>query len=315
MAAPRWRLAEPRAPSPRPYLVLVRRWMTDVRRWWRLVERAATVAQSRARGDADGDVTAEDDLAADLAAAERAYWLRRSLDRARDAMPEPPTAEEITRATEPTARQSIRAARRGLVAAGASTAALADRLGIVPPPPPAGSPPTAGGGGFGGVRVSESQVTGIDIAPTLAEREAIQAWARDGVDLIKRVQRDLLTDLDRVIAEAARGGVRVEALARDLEARLGIHDRHAQLIARDQTGKLNARVTQATQDAAGITQYIWRTARDQRVRERHQELEGTTWDAAGPGAPEAGPYGQHAHPGEGIQCRCYREPIIPDDLA
>lgn len=312
--APPWRLAEPKAPSPREYLRLVDRWFTDIRRWWRLVERAADRARRRARGDADGDVTADDDLAAELAAADRAYWLRRSLDRARDTIPEPPDVEDIATAAAPSARQSIRAARRGLVAAGMPMATVATRLGIAPPPPPAAPPPVAGGGGFGGggVGVPASQVVGIDVAPTASEQAALRGWASEGVDLIRRVERELLDDLDSVIAEAARGGVRVEVLARRLEERLGIHSRHAQLIARDQTGKLNARITEATHQAAGVTQYRWRTARDQRVRDRHRELEATVWDSAGPGAPGAGPYGQPAHPGMAIQCRCYREPIVPD---
>ena len=53
----------------------------------------------------------------------------------------------------------------------------------------------------------------------------------------------------------------------------------------------------------GITQYIWRTSRDERVRESHLVLEGKTfsWDSP----PDVG------HPGQDINCRCTAEPVIP----
>lgn len=140
--------------------------------------------------------------------------------------------------------------------------------------------------------------------------EALDAWAYKGVERIKPIAGRTFSGIERVVTDRVRGGHRWETLQKDLQARVGIEKRHAELIARDQVGKLNAQITTEMQTLAGVQRYIWRSVRDQRVRERHAELEGTEWDAAGEGAPDAGPYGEPAHPGQAIQCRCYREPIV-----
>lgn len=93
----------------------------------------------------------------------------------------------------------------------------------------------------------------------------------------------------------------------------------AKTIAVDQTNKMHSMVTQARQTALGIEEYIWRTARDQRVvgtpgglypsptklHGNHYAREGKVfrWDEP----PDDG------HPGWAIRCRCYAEPIIDYD--
>ena len=76
----------------------------------------------------------------------------------------------------------------------------------------------------------------------------------------------------------------------------------AELIARDQTLKLNGAITKARQTSAGVNSYTWNTSHDDRVRESHAALDGQiiSWDAP----PEAG------HPGEDFQCRCVPIPVI-----
>ena len=55
---------------------------------------------------------------------------------------------------------------------------------------------------------------------------------------------------------------------------------------------------------------MWRTVGDNRVRETHRELNGQSfrWDEP----PECDP-GHHALPGGIWNCRCWAEPVIPDD--
>jgi len=83
----------------------------------------------------------------------------------------------------------------------------------------------------------------------------------------------------------------------------------AKLIARDQTAKLNADLNQTRQEALGIEEYRWVTAKDDRVRPTHAANEGKIfrWDArpGQPGYPNA-----TGHPGKDIQCRCIAQPII-----
>lgn len=56
--------------------------------------------------------------------------------------------------------------------------------------------------------------------------------------------------------------------------RLGVTRSRMRLIARDQTAKLNGRITEDLHRRAGITHHRWRTSRDRRVRSEHSAREG-----------------------------------------
>ena len=77
-------------------------------------------------------------------------------------------------------------------------------------------------------------------------------------------------------------------------------------ITRDQTQKLNANLNEQRQRQLGVTQYIWRTSEDERVRVTHSDNNGKTFDWASPPAVTG-------HPGFDVQCRCISEPIIMPD--
>lgn len=85
----------------------------------------------------------------------------------------------------------------------------------------------------------------------------------------------------------------------------------AKMIARTEVSRAASTFTQARAMYAGSTGYIWRTSRDGSVRDTHKAQEGKffTWD--NPPKTDAGlaPY----HPGCGPNCRCYAEPVFPND--
>ncbi len=112
--------------------------------------------------------------------------------------------------------------------------------------------------------------------------------------------REVFADPEQTI------GKRWEDLRDALIDRGVVNESRAELIARDQTLKLNAAINQAHQRSVGVDSYVWSTSGDERVRDSHAELDGQTfrWDAP----PEPG------NPGEDFQCRCVALPII-DDLA
>lgn len=82
-------------------------------------------------------------------------------------------------------------------------------------------------------------------------------------------------------------------------------ENHAALIARDQVSKLNGQLNRARQQAAGITDFVWETRKDSRVRPEHRDLQGRTfswqegWDGVFPGQP--------------IQCRCWARAVVDRD--
>lgn len=94
------------------------------------------------------------------------------------------------------------------------------------------------------------------------------------------------------------------AIARECSTstRLSIGGWNARRIARDQTNKLIGNFTMARQTSAGIEQYEWFTAMDERVRETHAQNHGGKFYWNEP--PATG------HPGEDILCRCVAMAII-----
>lgn len=81
-------------------------------------------------------------------------------------------------------------------------------------------------------------------------------------------------------------------------------DQRAQLIASNELVTYAATVTELRNKKAGIKTYIWRTSLDGRVREKHRDREGKSFDYAKP--PEGG------NPGQDIRCRCTAQPDFKD---
>jgi len=157
-----------------------------------------------------------------------------------------------------------------------------------------------------------------------------KAWIRENVSLITKLQADTVQDIDRVVTNGFRTGQRVETIRKqilgtDLEP--GVFKKvetRAELIARDQTGKLWGDLNQRRQEEAGITIYIWRTSEDERVRDSHSALDGkycswndptvysdTLEDAmAGKWKKRSSIDGYEGDPGSDFQCRCYGEAVF-----
>jgi SPP1 gp7 family putative phage head morphogenesis protein len=93
-----------------------------------------------------------------------------------------------------------------------------------------------------------------------------------------------------------------------LEERMGVAESRANLIARDQVGKLFGQLNEKRQTELGVTGYVWRTVHDNRVRELHEDRDGQHFDWNDP--PEETP--DDGHPGTPIQCRCYAEPDLTE---
>jgi SPP1 gp7 family putative phage head morphogenesis protein len=149
-----------------------------------------------------------------------------------------------------------------------------------------------------------------DILPP-ALQQVIEGFRRENVRLITSVVDDQIDEVQELVREAARTGRRVEDLADDIEARFGVSQSRARLIARDQVLKANSAMTQTRMTAVGIMRYRWSTSRDERVRPMHRELEGQIfrWDDP----PVTNPKGDKNHPGEDYQCRCVPVAVLDFD--
>jgi SPP1 gp7 family putative phage head morphogenesis protein len=142
---------------------------------------------------------------------------------------------------------------------------------------------------------------GIDPAePNVTEN--LDLFVSENVRLITSVSEDALSQIEGIINNAARTGARIEETADKIRERLDVSASRAQLIARDQANKLYGSLTKERQTATGVTGYIRRTSRDERVRPSHAVLEGEKFQWDDP--PSVG------HPGEDFNCRCTAEPDI-----
>lgn len=150
----------------------------------------------------------------------------------------------------------------------------------------------------------------VAVRPLEAEpwlQPALDAWTASNVELIQNLAPRHMRDVEDLVTQAWTSGRRAEWLSRELEGRLGISERRARLIARDQIGKLNGALQMIRQSSYGVRGYIWRSSLDERVRQVHAERDGERFDWGTP--PPDG------HPGMPVQCRCVPEPDIDDQLA
>lgn len=132
--------------------------------------------------------------------------------------------------------------------------------------------------------------------------DRIPAFVRENVALIKTVPERALDRVGELTEQALATGMSAEDMADRLQEIGEISENDAMRIARDQIGKLSAQINVDRQQALGVTRAIWRTMKDNRVRDEHSEREGQEFDLA------EGIDGEL--PGEPIQCRCYSEPIF-----
>lgn len=134
--------------------------------------------------------------------------------------------------------------------------------------------------------------------------ERVAAWRKENTDLIVSLCRDQVADLKSQILERTQG-LRVEEIRGLIQERFGVSESRADLIARDQTLKLNAQMTRENYKRANVNKYVWTTTRDERVREEHAELDGQVFSFDDP--PEPG------NPGEDFQCRCTAFPVFEEE--
>lgn len=161
---------------------------------------------------------------------------------------------------------------------------------------------------------------GVSLENILEQENIQDSFAlaiEQNLDLIKTLTEKQLSRIKNVVLSDLRAGNFSQKTIRDtIEHDFGISSRHADFIARDQSHKMTSTLNQLRYQNLGWTKYIWRTARDRRVRgtpkskdglypnarPSHYAREGKVFEFKKP--PKGG------GPGQDYNCRCYAEPII-----
>lgn len=151
--------------------------------------------------------------------------------------------------------------------------------------------------------------TGIDLSaylgnsPRIAEK--VNAMTTANVQLIKSISSQYLDKVQNAVTQAVVNGKSNKDLVQQIKDIGKTTEKRAIFIARDQSSKLNAALTQARHEDMGITKYTWSTSGDERVRESHAEKDGQVFEYANPPADTG-------HPGHDFNCRCVAIPYLVD---
>ena len=149
------------------------------------------------------------------------------------------------------------------------------------------------------------QRTGIDFSGLMSDsvlKEAVDEAVAANIALINSIPQQYLDRVEQAVMASLQAGTLNTSLADDLLKIEGVTKNRAKLIARDQLGKINSRLSQIRQQSLGITHYFWSTSLDERVRSKHAKWEGDriAWDNPPP----------DGHPGQPVQCRCGATPDL-----
>ena len=151
-------------------------------------------------------------------------------------------------------------------------------------------------------------------------QENTKAFIEENFALIEKLKGDTIQDINNTILRGVKEGKKHEDIKRDLIVAASVFAairNRAKLIATDQVNKFNGQLQQLRQTDFGVTKYIWETARDDRVRRKHENMESRicVWHNStvyigldNKQHSRSGINGVEAHPGEPINCRCSASP-------
>lgn len=147
----------------------------------------------------------------------------------------------------------------------------------------------------------------IAFAPT---GDTMQRLLRENVGLITSIPLEAAQRVHRLATEQITTGQRASVIRDEILRSEDVAKSRATLIARTEVARSASLLTQARAQFAGSDGYIWRTSQDFDVRHSHAEMEGkyVRWNQ-----PPRLSDGTRTHAGQIFNCRCYPEPVIPND--
>jgi uncharacterized protein with gpF-like domain len=111
---------------------------------------------------------------------------------------------------------------------------------------------------------------GVDIAAIVDEpviKQAIEMGTKEASELITGMPTDTIEQIRGAVLDNFKGVALPEnrSLLKHLSTIAEISQNRAKMIARDQTKKLTSLINQTRQQKIGVTKYIWKTVKDERV--------------------------------------------------
>lgn len=147
---------------------------------------------------------------------------------------------------------------------------------------------------------------GIDLSLDVSLTATMEAFISENIALITNMPVKTMSAIEGIVTRGVTSGALHKDIAKDIQMQLGVGERRAALIARDQVGKYYGQVTATRHQSIGVKSFVWNTVGDERVRDEHSALNGETFAYDKP--PSEG------LPGEPINCRCFADPVFDDLL-
>jgi SPP1 gp7 family putative phage head morphogenesis protein len=146
----------------------------------------------------------------------------------------------------------------------------------------------------------------LDDEPGLAP--LIKVWRRGLVERVQGLEKEQLDRLEKILEGGA--GLRVESLKSKIDWLIDTSSmRQAEMLARNQVVMLNQQITESRMRAAGIEEYEWTCAGNEKVSDAHAELDGQRFRFDDPPTDADGNTG---NPGLiRPNCQCQACPVIP----
>ena len=148
--------------------------------------------------------------------------------------------------------------------------------------------------------------TVLGVNPILNEpylQSQVESFVQRNASLIKDIPEASLRRVETKLRTGIERGLSSKKLTEGVQKELKIAKNRAKLIARDQTNKFMGKLNELRQTELGITEYVWSTSRDERVRHSHATKEGKVFKWSKPPADTG-------NPGDDINCRCVGIPVL-----
>ena len=138
----------------------------------------------------------------------------------------------------------------------------------------------------------------IDRTKSLARINSIQEAA---ASLIRDISEQARKDVSGIIWRGITEQRNRRDVAKDIQERLGIARKRANLIANDQSQKLNSALSDIRAEEAGLDTYIWRHSGKKNYREHHKARDGKRYKRGEPAGDQ---------PGWAIYCGCHQQWVV-----
>lgn len=155
----------------------------------------------------------------------------------------------------------------------------------------------------------QARVKGIELSkhePWV--NEILTQNIKNNVSYIKNLENEMYERIDEIVREGVEKGWPSKKLRDKIIEQTGITKSRAEFLAVDQAGTIMGQITASRHQNLGITSYTWDTSGDERVREKHRDLDGKVFSYDDP--PEVN--GRKVLPGEDYRCRCVAMPVFDD---